>query len=52
VQLVDVLGRVTLTKTIKLFKGENNFDLQVARIPAGNYFVKFNNKTIASITKK
>ncbi len=52
VQLVDVLGRVTLTKTIKLFKGENNFDLQVARIPAGNYFVKFNNQTIASITKK
>ncbi len=52
IQLVDVLGRVALNKTAKLLKGINRVDVQLTGIPAGNYFVKINNKTIAAITKQ
>jgi hypothetical protein len=51
-QLIDVNGKVVLSKNIATAKGFNNFDFDISGLQTGTYFVRWGREKIATIVKE
>ena len=46
IQVLDMTGKVHLTKQIEGLKGDNNIRLDIDNLPNGAYFMRVNDSTI------
>ena len=45
IQVLDMTGKVFLTKQMEVVKGDNNFRLDIENLPNGAYFMRVNDST-------